>query len=226
MRSRRALSILPAMNELYSYKQSRAGGDNAAREPRRVPGYFPLRILREQKGISQMALAAKLGIERTRLVRLEKRPWKETCLGDLEMFASGLGMRLEEVMSRLSAVVTEQPLARTHVETPYFSVDSGKGYRFNSLIAKPSGCFAGVLRLNPCATLPFAQAPRADFIFYYVLENNLLLTLSGKEYRLRENECFTLDSSRPYEFYNPHQVRPSAVLVFCSPSLVQLGERG
>ena len=62
----------------------------------------PLKLLREQKGLSQKQLATRIGMERTRLLRLERKTWGEMSVGDIELISSALGMRLPEVLARFS----------------------------------------------------------------------------------------------------------------------------
>lgn len=181
----------------------------------------PLKHLREQKGLSQKQLAEKIGMERTRLVRLEQKPWNEVCLGDLESISSALGLRAQEILARYSGFGKEALSDRTLLNSPHFKVDSGRGYRFGSVLQKPEACFIGTLHLDPQKTVPASDAPKAAFLQYMVLEGDLLVTLGGKEYRMRESECFTLDGTRTYEFYNPHQFKPVILLVVSLPSFIQ-----
>jgi transcriptional regulator with XRE-family HTH domain len=55
-----------------------------------------IRRLREQQGLSQIALAAKVGIENAYLSRVETGQ-KEPCLRVIGMLADGLGVSLRKI---------------------------------------------------------------------------------------------------------------------------------
>ncbi len=181
----------------------------------------PIKILRSQKGLSQKQLAEKIGMERTRLVRLEQKPWGELSLSDLEMISGAFGMRIYEMLARFSGANQDSLTDRTQLNMPHFKVDSGKGYRFGSVLEKPGTCFIGTLQIDPQKTLPAPETPKADFIYYLVLEGDLLVTVSGRECRLRQHESFTLDGTKMYEFYNPHQFKETNLLIFSLPAFIQ-----
>ncbi len=184
-------------------------------------GFSPLRQLRSQKGFSQKQLAEKIGMERTRLVRLEQKPWGEISLSDLETISGALGMRIHEVLARFSGMGQESLCDRTPLDSPHFKIDSGKGYRFGSALQRPENCFIGTLQIDPQKTLPAIEAPKAPFIYYLVLQGDLLVTVSGRECLVKQNESFTLDGTRMYEFYNPHQFKETVLLVFSLPAFIQ-----
>lgn len=181
----------------------------------------PLKLLREQKGLSQKQLAIRIGMERTRLVRLEQKRWGEMSLGDLEMIAEALGLRLPEILVRFSGIGREGISNRTLLASPHFKIDSGKGYRFGSVLEKPEVCFVGTLHIEPQKLVPASETPKATFLFFLVLEGDLHMTMGCKEYRLREKESFTVQANTPYEFYNPHQFKEASLLVFSLPAFIQ-----
>lgn len=183
--------------------------------------FSPLKLLRSQRGMSQKQLAEKIGMERTRLVRLEQKPWGEISLSDLEMISGALGLRIHEILTKFSGIEQESLTNRTQLNTPHFKIDSGKGYRFGSVLQKPEVCFIGTLQIDPQKTLPAVEAPKAPFLYYLVLEGDLLVTMSGRECRIKQYESFTLDGTRMYEFYNPHQFKETVVLLFSLPAFIQ-----
>lgn len=181
----------------------------------------PLKILREKRRISQKALAKKIGIERTRLIRLERKHWKELSVGDVELLSRGMEMNLNDLIRYLKGFdgTGGRTLERTHLKTPYFVIDSKQGYKLNSLLKQPGHFFAGVLNLDPHKTWPCEACLQGRFLFYQVLEGEVLVTLSSKEYLIREKECFSLQGETFYEFYNPHQFKEAAVLLFAGDVL-------
>jgi transcriptional regulator with XRE-family HTH domain len=184
------------------------------------PFEFPIRKIREEMGLSQKSLADKMGVERTRLTRLEKKVWSELSLGEVELLAKGLGLKWKELMERFKNQSETQPLYRSSMKEPCFIIDSGKGYRFSSLIEKPKKCFIGTLHLQPQKILSFDQAPRSEMLFYFILEGELLLTCETKEYLIREKETFMVAGNQSYELYNPHQFCDATALLFSAPSFV------
>lgn len=183
--------------------------------------FSPLKMLREQKGLSQKQLASRIGMERTRLVRLEQKKWGEMSVNDLELISSALGIRLPEMLSKFSGFDREGIADRTLLAAPHFKIDSGKGYRIGSILERPQSCFVGTLHIGPQKTIPSSETPKANFVFFLVLEGDLLMTMGCKEYRLREKESFTVNASTAYEFYNPHQFKEVGLLVFSLPSFIQ-----
>lgn len=181
----------------------------------------PLRVLREKKGMSQKTLAEKLEIDRTRLVRLEQKGWSELSLGDLTLFSKGLDMSLQEILSYFKDPSKNVMLERSHLNRPFFKIDSGLGYHFDSLLKNPGASFIGALHLAPKSALKEEQSPQAALLFYFVLEGELLLTIGGKEYCLKEKECFALNGPARYELYNPHQIKEAAALLITIPSFVR-----
>lgn len=206
-----AVSLAPTVRD---YDQFRMQAENII--------LSPVKLLREQCGVSQTKLANLIGMERTRLVRLEQKNWGEISINDLEMISNALGFRLMDILGRFSHYGREEAVSnRTLLASPHFKIESVKGYRFGSILEKPESCFIGTLSIQPKKSVPPEEAPRAQFIFFLVLEGDLHMTIGCREYRIREKESFTVNAASNYELYNPHQFKEVNMLIFSLPSFIQ-----
>lgn len=180
-----------------------------------------LGALRKEKGFTQRAFAEKLGIQRTRLVRIEKRTWQELTLGDLELIANGLGMKWTEIAKKFNGANTKGIAQRSSIEQPSLLFHYSDGIQLASLLNEPAPCFVGVFTLAPHKNLCHEESPQSEFLFYCVLAGTLVLSLSGTEQVFKAGECFRLFGDPHYELYNPHQFQKVQVLVFSNPSFIQ-----
>jgi len=185
-------------------------------------GKSPLQALREKKGLSQKILADRLSMDRTRVVRLEKKTWKQLSLSDLALIAQAFDMNLHELMTYFSSFFPLNNFERASLHYPAFAVNSGDGVTFNSFFNKPDASFMGTLRVAPQRSLYPEKAPRAQIVFYSVLEGELVLILSSRQYVLKEFDCIRMDNTAYYELYNPHQLKEALALLFTVPSFVRL----
>ena len=178
--------------------------------------------LRREKDLSQRALAWKMGISRAHLQRLENKPGDRLSLGELELLAKGLGMKAEELIGRFVGSRNGREIfSRASVEKPFFAMDVEAAAQIASYLKHSEDCFIGNLALAPQKSLSRDQIPQGKFLFYFVLQGRLLLTLFGKEYFFKEGECFSLEGGYPYDFYNPHQFQKMNALLFSLPAFIR-----
>ena len=184
-----------------------------------------LQELREEKGISQRSLARAAGVPRSYVQRMEAKPWLGLSIHELELFSRGLAMKLEELIrcgqNHLNA---GSGVERASLAAPFFQDKLAQGAGFASLIKNPRNYFVGSLVLEPQQGIQREQAPRGEFLFCYVLQGMLLLSLFSKEHVFKEQECFSLPAGdASYELFNPHQFHKSIVLMMALPSFSRMG---
>jgi transcriptional regulator with XRE-family HTH domain len=182
-------------------------------------GFSPLRLLREKKGMSQQALAGKMGVIRNHLVRIENKSWKKLTVKDLDLVALGLNAKTEEIFQYLESF-GKDGIQGADLKRPAFIVDTGKGARFASFLKKPAACFAGSFTLDPQKILAKKEAPRAGFVFYYVLKGAVCVKAAVSERSFEANGFFYFESNAAYELYNPDPFQPLVALFFCTPSFI------
>ena len=176
-----------------------------------------LRLLREQKGLSQRALAKKLGISKTGLVHFESKSPKDVTVGELTLLSQALEISVMELFMHTHGLKTEK-IERASLKEPPFSIDYGEGIRIGFQDKDSAFIFTGTLTLPPQKTLSRENSPRADYVSLSVLEGLLLVKTSLREYVIKEGHCLSLKHSLPYELYNPHQFKPLFAFLSTAPS--------
>ena len=177
----------------------------------------PLRVFREEKHFSQRDFAARMGISRSHLQRLETKPPRKFILGEILQIARAFSMRIEDLIFRLDDGAAME-LKRTSWINPSFILNYQDGIRLSSFLDRATSYFAGMLHLPSQKTLAKTQTPRSDVMFFCVLEGELLLTLPTKEYVLKKGEAMHLGKGPLYELYNPNAFKETQVLIFAYPS--------
>lgn len=177
-----------------------------------------LKSLREKEKASQRSFARRLGLPRVHLQRLETRSWESFSVADLKALSKGLGISVEALFSRFEGFKKE-PFVRACLKKPFFSLDL-EGARFGSLLPEPGPFFFGTLTLPPHKTLSYGETPRGEFLFYLLLEGELLVKLP-EDHLLRPGEGFPLKGTRSYELYNPHQFKEAFALLLTYPSFIR-----
>lgn len=180
---------------------------------------YLLRELRQRKGLSQRDFARKMGMNRTHLQRLEHKPWQRLSLEELGQIAETLDMSVEELIQHFQ-LRSKSAITRAALRNPFFVIKISTVMQLGALIKNPKDFFVGTVTLAPQKFIPKDQTIQEKFVFYLVLEGNLLVTVSGKEHLIRESECFSLEDPCPYELYNPHQFNKLIALLFSIPSCV------
>ena len=163
-----------------------------------------LQIIRKKKGMSLRRMADKIGIEKTRLLRLERRPVHQISLGDLERIAFGLGITMDELFAYLRGA-EQKGITRSHQKAPFLVMDKGQGVKWASFTQKISPYFLGSLMLPPKIAIPSREIPQGAFLFCMVLEGELLVSMGPQEYFFKEGDFFYFEEQWAGELYNPHQ---------------------
>lgn len=184
-----------------------------------------LQGLREKKGISQRSFARAAGIPRSHIQRIETKPWPSLTLHELQMIAQSLGMKLADLIGEGQTYFKGEPLLeRASLEAPFFETRLSSGTKLGSLLKNPQKCFVGTLVLAPQQGIHREQAPGGDFLFWYIVQGTLLLSLGSESCVFKEKECFSLTGHEaPYEFFNPHQFQKMTALIVTLPSFFRIG---
>ena len=177
----------------------------------------PLRILRETRNLTQKDLADRLQIERTRIIRMEKKPWEQLSLGDIEIYARGLGITMQGLYDFLDGLRQTPRIQKFNIEKMEYVMSAGKNWKYTSVLENPGVHFIGTLILSANQTLSKEDVHRAPFLFYLVLEGEMVVTLTHRDYWIRENEGFVVENADAYELYNPNSLKRVKALVFSGP---------
>ena len=183
---------------------------------------FRIRNLREKLGMSQRVLGEKMGIEQSRVSRLESRACSDLTLGELKGLSTVFGYSLHDLIQRMQdPAKIPVSLGRSSLKMPFFSLDFGSDAKILSLSEAAESHFVGALQLNPQKTLAAEKAPRAEMLFYFVVHGIAVLTQSSKESVFKEGEAFSLNCNISYELYNPHPILELTLLLVTLPSFVR-----
>lgn len=158
-----------------------------------------LRALRLQKGWSLDALAARSGVSRATLSRLET--------GDVSPTASALGKLCaahEMTLSRLMLMIEADPNAHVPQAEQVVWEDPEAGF-VRRIVSPPARAFAGEAiegRLAPGAHIAYSAPTAADLEHHLVLlDGGLRVTLEDARHVLRPGDClrYRRDWARAFE---------------------------
>lgn len=170
-----------------------------------------VKALRVAAGLSLEALAARSGVSRAAISRIERGEASPTAqlLGRL---CSGLGIDLGWLFQ--AEADAPQPLAR-RADQPVWT-DPASGYTRRNLT--PAGAVSPVrmieVTLPPGARVVF-EVPSLERVVdqqIYLLEGELVRTLGGESWRMSAGDCLHLRLSAGSSFHNPGETPARYVL--------------
>lgn len=182
----------------------------------------PLRMLREEKGVSQQQLALKLGLAKTHIARLESRAIASLSIEDLDRICHGLEHRLEDVIYRFYTAVKRPGLERSKLDAPTYTIHYADGVQICALVKTGKSYFVGVLRIQPHKEWHKEKVITHKEVFIHILQGNLLLKMNNKEHFFKEGENLTLSKPFNYEIYNPHQLKELVAMIYIAEHLFEL----
>ena len=171
----------------------------------------PLRRLRETRGLSQNELARALGITRSHVQRLEAKPPEHFSLAELEPLARVFGLILEDFLFHFAPAL-DGGLVRGTISKPPYAGAQAEGVTFGLFAGSGENPAPGLITLGPKKMLGKQQAPRAEVVWGFVLEGEVLLTLGRSEAFFRRGDFFRLKAYRVYELFNPHALQETRIL--------------
>ncbi|MGH2830817.1 MAG: helix-turn-helix domain-containing protein [Actinomycetota bacterium] len=163
-----------------------------------------VRELRTARGLSLEAIAAKSGVSRSMISRIERGESSATAV-ILEKLAAGLGVTMASLFDApASGPAASGPVARRD-EQPQWK-DPASGYLRRNV--SPSGA------RQPMHIVEVHFPPRRRVAFengrdtpvyqqVWVLEGTIEVTLGTARHRLRAGDCLAMQLDRPTMFHNP-----------------------
>lgn len=159
-----------------------------------------LRALRAEAGLSLEALAARAGVSRAMLSRIERGQSSATAVL-LNKVAAGMGITLSALLAEERAA---SPLARLADQAIWRDPASGYLRRAVSPPATGSALELVTVEMPPGARVGFDNAGlagRAQHV--WLLEGVLELVLGEERFRLQPGDCLWMRLDRPITFHNP-----------------------
>ena len=181
-----------------------------------------IRMLRKEKGISQEELAAKAGVNRTTIARVECGIFHTLSVAKLEAIAIAIGVDLKALLFQAESAVESIPF-RGQLGRIEFSLEFPEvGFRIASFIPKRKEFFFGKIEIQAQKTIASEHLPHPEQIYLHTLEGKVLLSKDHKEYLLKTGDCFIFTGRSSYEFYNPDQLKPASALFITYPSFITI----
>jgi transcriptional regulator with XRE-family HTH domain len=160
-----------------------------------------VRRLRDERGLTLDALAARSGVSRAMLSRIERGESSPTAQL-LAKVCGGLGVTMPMLFAPEAS--RAEPLSR-HTAQPVWR-DPGSGYLRRTVSPPGTGSAAEITEVvfPPGATVAFeAQQADADQQVW-VLDGKLDLTVGDDLYQLESGDCLHMRFGRPIVFHNPY----------------------
>lgn len=183
-----------------------------------------LRSLREDRGWSLDALAARSGVSRSNISLIERGQSSPTA-SVLDRLSAGLGVTLASLFEEPAEHrAVASPLARV-AEQPVW-VDPGSGYlRRNVSPSLPSPIQLVDVRFPAGQRVAYEAAARDDEVHQQVwmIDGVMTLTVGDTAWRLEAGDCLAMTLDAPIVFHNPG-VREARYLV-ALVSLPRAGKR-
>jgi transcriptional regulator with XRE-family HTH domain len=157
--------------------------------------------LRQSRGLTLDQLAARSGVSRAMISRVERGESSPTA-ALLDRLCAGLGVLL-------SALFREEaqggPLARRSEQPVWTDPDSG--YVRRSVSPPGTGSRLEIVEVEmPAGARVLLDAPRGGFRLdqqLWLLEGELTLSVGGREHRLAAGDCLAMLLDGPIAFHNP-----------------------
>lgn len=160
-----------------------------------------IRLLREEQGLSQRALAEAAGISAAALSQLESGQ-NSPSVATLEKLADGLGKTVAAFfLDRVDDTDVEIFSLDERIAVPLKG-----GSRFVPLTAqhRPAGFEPMLVHLEPSGKLDEAlYGIRSAQVFVWARRGRAILEHDGREYEVHETQSAYYDARKPHNWFNP-----------------------
>lgn len=184
------------------------------------PAVSPLRLLRQNKGISLRLLAHKIGLEKSRLGRLERKPIEDLSLAELKLLTTGLDISFHRIFTWIGEAAGLQAFHRASLKKPAYILDFGEGAKITAHLSKTPRIFVGTLTLSPQKGIAADRTPKSEFLYYLILKGTLHVKTIAGESIFNEEDYYAAEQHFAYELFNPHQFKEVSALVVSLPSFL------
>lgn len=182
-----------------------------------------LRLHREKTGRNQGEIAVQAGISTSMLSQIE-RGVVSPSIDTLVLVCHALDLDLSELFKGLSP---KRPVS-IHRAGERLATKSG-GVRYEQLVTGRSGVFNAELFLLEVAagsSSTLSDKGHEGIEMGFVLEGEAVLCIDGSDYRVRQGDSFSFESSRPHRLHNTGEVLFRAVWAISPPHLDYLSGQG
>lgn len=173
--------------------------------------------LRQSRGLTLDQLAARSGVSRAMISRVERGESSPTA-ALLDRLCAGLGVLLSTLFRDEAQ---GGPLARRGEQPVWTDPDSG--YVRRSVSPAGTGSRLEIVEVEmPAGARVLLDAPRGGFRLdqqLWLLEGELTLSVGGREYRLAAGDCLAMLLDGPIAFHNPGEVPARYAVVLTAADL-------
>ncbi|MFY7950083.1 MAG: helix-turn-helix domain-containing protein [Gemmatimonas sp.] len=173
--------------------------------------------LRQSRGLTLDQLAARSGVSRAMISRVERGESSPTA-ALLDRLCAGLGVLLSTLFRDEAQ---GGPLARRGEQPVWTDPDSG--YVRRSVSPAGTGSRLEIVEVEmPAGARVLLDAPRGGFRLdqqLWLLEGELSLSVGGREHRLAAGDCLAMLLDGPIAFHNPGEVPARYAVVLTAADL-------
>jgi transcriptional regulator with XRE-family HTH domain len=172
-----------------------------------------LRTLREARGESLDALAARCGVSRSAISLIERGESSPTAVV-LDKLATGLGVALASLFEPGPEAAAAAPSPVSRVTDQPVWTDPGSGY-VRRAVSPPGGPLQLVDVVFPAGQRVAYDTTQRDaeiFQQVWMIDGSMELTVDGQTWRLDAGDCLAMRLDRPIAYRNPTR-RPARYLV-------------
>lgn len=173
--------------------------------------------LRQSRGLTLDQLAARSGVSRAMISRVERGESSPTA-ALLDRLCAGLGVLLSTLFRDEAQ---GGPLARRGEQPVWTDPDSG--YVRRSVSPAGTGSRLEIVEVEmPAGARVLLDAPRGGFRLdqqLWLLEGELTLSVGGREHRLAAGDCLAMLLDGPIAFHNPGEVPARYAVVLTAADL-------
>ncbi len=179
-----------------------------------------IRALRNERGVSQEALAKGAGVNRTTIARVECGIFKSLSITSLEKIAFAVGADLKTLLIKAEQF-GESLDYRGHLNQVAFSLEYPEdGFQIFSLTPKRKEFFFGKIEIGAQKSASSIKLPHPEQVYLHFLEGKVLLIREMQEFLMKPGDSFAFCGVSDYELYNPDPLKKSSALFITYPSFL------
>lgn len=171
--------------------------------------------LRSKRGISQIDLALKSGVDPRTLAAIEKGRIVNPSLDKMKRLAEALEMSLSELIGMAEAQMTSS-IFIGHLSGEYTVLSQRRRVRLISYLPKNAPFFVGKLLLEGKSSLASDKFRFPSHLFLQIVIGKVSISLGQETHELEQGQTVLFDGKLNYNLKNSR--RTTATLLLFSPS--------
>ncbi len=176
-----------------------------------------IRELRQKRGLAQIELSKRTGIDPRTLAAIEKGRIITPSLSSLKQIAASLDIPLKDLFGKAEADGREAFFLGNQ-RGEYLLEWPRQRFRIISYLPRFSPLFAGKIVLENRGQCDSKTLPFTGPVFIQIIFGKLTFCLEGKEYFLKEGQHVSFDGRLSYTLQNS-ALREATALIVTHPSL-------